>query len=108
MRSTRRACTGTAAIASGFHPPTPTKEDLNSAYFDLRNQIDEIVAHAKAEGSLQTALNGLNAIRHTLDSMSRLSGFDRQGTQVIAQLCNPQAAPCGSEPVPKSRCSPMP
>jgi len=68
---------GTAAVAS-----LPSKEDLNSAYFDLRTQIDQIVAQAKAEGSLQTALNGLNSIRHTLDSLSRLAGFDRQGTQV--------------------------
>jgi hypothetical protein len=68
---------GTAAVAC-----LPSKEDLNSAYFDLRTQIDQIVAQAKAEGSLQTALNGLNSIRHTLDSLSRLAGFDRQGTQV--------------------------
>jgi hypothetical protein len=68
---------GTAAVAC-----LPSKEHLNSAYFDLRDQIDQIVAQARAEGSLQTALNGLNAIRHTLDSLSRLSGFDRQGTQI--------------------------
>jgi hypothetical protein len=74
MKETAR---GTAAVAC-----LPSKERLNSAYFDLRDQIDEIVAQAKAEGSLQTALNGLNSIRHTLDSLSRLSGFDRQGTQI--------------------------
>jgi hypothetical protein len=74
MKETAR---GTAAVAC-----LPSKEHLNSAYFDLRGQIDEIVAQAKAEGSLQTALNGLNSIRHTLDSLSRLSGFDRQGTQI--------------------------
>jgi hypothetical protein len=68
---------GTAAVAC-----LPSKQDLNTAYFDLRAQIDEIVARAKAEGSLQTALAGLNSIRHTLDSLSRLSGFDRQGTQI--------------------------
>jgi hypothetical protein len=68
---------GTAAVAC-----LPSKEHLNSAYFDLRDQIDQIVAQAKAEGSLQIALSGLNAIRHTLDSLSRLSGFDWQGTQV--------------------------
>jgi len=68
---------GTAATAC-----LPTKEDLNSAYFDLRDQIDEIVAQAKAEGSLPIALSGLNSIRHTLDSLSRLSGFSGQGTQV--------------------------
>jgi hypothetical protein len=48
----------------------------------LRAQIDEIVAQARAEGSLQIALKGLNSVRHTLDSLSRLSGFDRQGPQV--------------------------
>jgi hypothetical protein len=74
MKETAR---GTAAVAC-----LPSKEDLNGAYFDLRDQIDEIVAQAKAEGSLQIALSGLNAIRHTLDGLSRLSGFDRQGTQV--------------------------
>ena len=73
----KEVCRGAAAVAC-----LPSKEDLNSAYFDLRAQIDAIVAQAKAEGSLQTALNGLNSIRHTLDSLSRLSGFDRQGTQV--------------------------
>ena len=68
---------GTAAVAC-----LPSRDDLGSAYFDLRGQIDEIVAQAKAEGSLQIALSGLNSIRQTLDSLSRLSGFDRQGTQV--------------------------
>jgi hypothetical protein len=68
---------GTAAVAC-----LPSKNDLNAAYFDLRSQIDEIVSQARAEGSLQIALSGLNSIRHTLDSLSRLAGFDRQGTQV--------------------------
>ena len=68
---------GTAAVAC-----LPTKDDLNTAYFDLRTQIDDIVAQARAEGSLPIALSGLNSIRHTLDSLSRLAGFDRQGAQV--------------------------
>lgn len=68
---------GTAAVAC-----LPTKADLNTAYFDLRARIDEIVSQARAEGSLQIALSGLNSLRHTLDSLSRLSGFERQGAQV--------------------------
>jgi hypothetical protein len=68
---------GTAAVAC-----LPSKDDLNNAYFDLRTQIDQIVSQARSEGSLQVALSGLNAIRHTLDSLSRLAGFDRQSTQV--------------------------
>src|SRR5437764_8855819 len=68
---------GTAAVAC-----LPTKDDLNTAYFDLRTQIDDIVAQARAEGSLPIALCGLNSIRHTLDSLSRLAGLDRQGAQV--------------------------
>jgi hypothetical protein len=68
---------GTAAIAC-----LPTKDDLNTAYFELRTQIDQIVGEARAAGSLQVALSGLTSIRHTLDSLSRLAGFDRQGAQV--------------------------
>ena len=68
---------GSAAVAC-----LPSKDDLNTAYFELRGQIDQIVSRASAEGSLQVALSGLNSIRHTLDSLSRLAGFDRQGTQV--------------------------
>ena len=37
---------------------------------------------AEQQGSLPVALSGLNSIRHTLDSLSRLAGFDRQGAQV--------------------------
>ena len=73
----KEAARGSVAVAC-----LPDKEDLSSAYFDLRRQIDQIVAQAKAEGSLQIALSGLNSIRHTLDSLSRLSGFDRQGPQI--------------------------
>ena len=74
MKETAR---GTAAVAC-----LPSKDDLNRSYFGLLDQIDEIVAQAKAKGSLQIALSGLNSIRQTLDSLSRLSGFDRQGTQI--------------------------
>jgi hypothetical protein len=68
---------GTAAIVC-----LPSRDDLNSAYFELRAQIDQIVNQARAAGSLQIALSGLNSVRHTLDSLSRLAGFDRQGAQV--------------------------
>ena len=56
---------GTAAVAC-----LPSKDDLNSAYFDLRTRIDEIVAQAQAQGSLAVAIAGLNSLRHTLDSLS--------------------------------------
>ena len=68
---------GTAAAAC-----LPSKEDLNRGYFDLLGQIDAIVAQAKAEGSLPIALKGLNSVRQTLDSLSRLSGFDQQGPHI--------------------------
>src|SRR5438874_7145931 len=73
----KEASRGTAAVAC-----LPSKNDLNTAYFDLRTQIDEIVRQARAEGSLPIALSGLNSLRHMLDSLSRLAGFDRQGAQV--------------------------
>ena len=75
MKETAR---GTAAVAL-----LPSKETLSGAYFELRERIDQIVAQAKEQGSLAVALSGLNSIRHTLDSLSRLSGLDRAvGTQV--------------------------
>jgi len=73
----KEAARGTAAVAC-----LPSRDEIGSAYIKLIAQIDEIVAQAKAEGSLSIALNGFNSVRHTLDSLSRLSGFDRQGTQV--------------------------
>src|SRR3954470_9834843 len=68
---------GTAAVAC-----LPSKNELNKAYFDLRARIDQIVDQAQQQGSLQVALSGLNSIRQTLDSLSRLAGFDRQGAPV--------------------------
>jgi len=74
----RDAARGTAAVAL-----LPSKETLGGAYFELRAHIDEIVAQAEQQGSLAIALSGLNSIRHTLDSLARLAGYDRAaGTQV--------------------------
>ena len=56
---------------------------MNSAYFELRGRIDQIVSQAEREGSLTIAISGLNSIRHTLDSLTRLAGYDRPiGPQV--------------------------
>jgi carbon monoxide dehydrogenase subunit G len=68
---------GDAAVAL-----LPSKEALSTAYFDLRARIDQIVAQAEKQGSLTVAISGLNSIRQTLDSLSRLAGHDRAGTQV--------------------------
>ena len=63
---------GTAAITC-----LPSKDELNNAYFELRSRIDQIVRQAQEQGSLAVALSGLNSIRHTLDSLTRLAGYDR-------------------------------
>ncbi len=69
---------GTAAITC-----LPSREDLNAAFFDLQARIDEIVNEAQQQGSLAIAISGLNSIRHTLDSLARLAGYDRPaGAQV--------------------------
>jgi hypothetical protein len=68
---------GTAAVAC-----LPTKDDLGTAYFELLTRIDRIISRAEQQDSLPVALSGLNSVRHTLDSLSRLAGFDRQGAQV--------------------------
>jgi hypothetical protein len=74
MKETAR---GTAAVAL-----LPSKEKLSSAYSELRTRIDQIVAQAQAERSLSVAIPGLNSLRHTLDSLSRLAGHDRATTEV--------------------------
>jgi hypothetical protein len=66
MKETAR---GTAAATL-----LPSKEELGSAYSGLLTQIEQIVAEAKQQGSLAVALNGLNSVRHTLESLSRLAG----------------------------------
>ena len=68
---------GTAAVVC-----LPSKDDLSTAYFGLTTQIDQIVSQARAQGSLQIALSGLNSIRQTLDSLSRLAGFGGSKTEV--------------------------
>jgi carbon monoxide dehydrogenase subunit G len=56
---------------------------LSGAYFELRTRIDQIVAQAQAEGSLSVAISGLNSLRQTLDSLSRLAGHDRAGSTEV-------------------------
>jgi hypothetical protein len=63
---------GTAAVAC-----LPSKDELNDAYFELRARIDQIVSQAEQQGSLAIAIAGLNSIRHTLDSLMRLAGYNR-------------------------------
>jgi hypothetical protein len=61
----------------------PSKETLSGAYLELRVRIDQIVAQAERQGSLTIAISGLNSVRHTLDSLARLAGYDRAaGAQV--------------------------
>src|SRR5438105_1015417 len=75
---------GTAAVAC-----LPSKEELHRGYADLRVHIDQIVAQAEQQGSLQVALSGLNSIRHTLDSLMRLAGHDRPiDTQINVAVQN--------------------
>jgi len=72
------AAQGSAAVAL-----LPSKETLSAAYDGLRARIDQIVAQAQQEGSLNVAITGLNSIRQTLDSLARLAGhLQPAGTQV--------------------------
>jgi hypothetical protein len=81
MKETAR---GTAALTC-----LPSKDQLNSAYSDLCGRIDQIVKQAEQEGSLRVAIAGLNSIRQTLDSLTRLAGYDRPiDTQVNVAVQN--------------------
>ena len=74
----KEAARGTAAMTC-----LPSRDELNNAYFELRARIDQIVSQAEQQGSLAVAISGLNSIRHTLDSLTRLAGYDRPiGSQV--------------------------
>jgi hypothetical protein len=73
----KEAARGSAALAC-----LPSKDQLGGAYADLRDRIDQIVRQAEQQGSFKVALSGLNSVRQTLDSLSRLSGFDHAGPQV--------------------------
>jgi hypothetical protein len=67
MKETAR---GTAALTL-----LPGKEDLSARYAALQGRIDQIVTQAEQQGSLSIAISGLNSIRQTLDSLSRLAGL---------------------------------
>jgi hypothetical protein len=66
------ATRGTVALAS-----LRSREELGDAYGSLRARIDGIVQQAEGQGSLAIAIAGLNSVRQTLDSLSRLAGHDR-------------------------------
>jgi hypothetical protein len=72
------AARGSAAVAL-----LPSRETLSGAYFELRERIDQIVTQATQQGSLSVAISGLNSIRHTLDSLSRLAGHDRPASTEV-------------------------
>jgi hypothetical protein len=76
----KEAARGTAAVAC-----LPSKNELGNAYADLRLRIDRIARQAETEGSLKIALSGLNYIRQTLDSLSRLAGHDQAQVNVAVQ-----------------------
>jgi hypothetical protein len=80
----KEAARGTAAAEL-----LPSKEILSGHYFELRNQIDQIVAQAQQQGSLNVAISGLNSIRQTLDSLARLAGhLQPASTQVNVAVQN--------------------
>ncbi|BBC01161.1 hypothetical protein AB7M56_004777 [Bradyrhizobium elkanii] len=67
----KEAARGTAAAAC-----LPSPGQLGNAYAELKDRIDGIARQAAAEGSLKTALSGLNSVRQTLDSLSRLAAHN--------------------------------
>jgi len=63
---------GSAALAL-----LPGRETVAGHYLELCQRIDQIVQQAERQGSLSIALNGLNSVKRTLDSLVRLAGHDR-------------------------------
>ena len=78
----KQAARGSAALAC-----LPSRQQLGSAYAELKDRIDRIAGQAEVEGSLKVALAGLNSVRQTLDSLSRLAATSE--ADVIAPLPDP-------------------
>jgi len=74
----KEAARGSAVVAL-----LPSKENLSAAFADLLARIDEVVAQAQQQNSLNVAISGLNSFRQTLDSLARIAGhLQPAGTQV--------------------------
>ena len=77
------AITKTASRAEVALASLPTRDELGVAHRDLRQRIDEIVSQARDAGSLAVALQGLNALRQSLDSLARIAGHDKPATSQV-------------------------
>ena len=75
--------TKTASRAEVALASLPTRDELGEAHRDLRQRIDEIVSQAQNAGSLAVALQGLNALRQSLDSLARIAGHDKPATSQV-------------------------
>ncbi len=83
---------GTAAITC-----LPSKDDLNRPISSCGRRSTRSSVKRKQQGSLQIALSGLNSIRHTLDSLSRLAGYDRPAARRSTSRCKPMSMSiCGT------------
>jgi hypothetical protein len=75
-----------AARGSAALELLPGREAVSGQYLQLCERIDQIVQQAHSQNSLTVALNGLNSIKRTLDSVSRLAGHDRPPSENVQML----------------------
>jgi hypothetical protein len=73
----KEASRGTVALAS-----LPSRDEMGVHYATLGQRIDGIVSAAEKSGSLAIAVQGLNALRQNLDSLSKLAGHTGGAPQV--------------------------
>jgi hypothetical protein len=98
----REPTRGTVALAL-----LPSREEMGAHYERLGERIDEIVKAAERTGSLAVAVQGLNTLRQTFDSMSRLAGHTGPNTQVnVGVQVNISAADLAKEIVKLSALQP--
>lgn len=89
----REPTRGTIALAL-----LPSREEMGANYAKLGERIDEIVKAAEKSGSLAVAVSGLNTLRQTFDSMSRLAGHVGGAPQVnVGVQVNISPAEIGAE-----------
>jgi hypothetical protein len=88
----REPSRATAALAM-----LPDREELGAMYLDVRERLHVIIEQAEKQGTGAISVAGLNAVRQTLDSLSRLAGHAGGPTVNVGLQVNLSATEIAAE-----------
>ena len=92
LEARREPSRATAALAL-----LPSREELGGMYLDVRERLHAIIEKAEQQGTGAISVAGLNAIRQTLDSLSRLAGYSTVPAVNVGVQFNLSAADIAAE-----------